>query len=387
MNKRLSVLMVEDNESDIFLMQRILEKGGYEVACEVVDTPGAMRTALLRKKNWDVITSDHSMPNFSSTEALDMAREICPEIPFIILSGEIDINLAVSLMKKGAHDYIQKNEMPLILPAIERALEEVKLRKNQHKAVLALYESEEKFKRLHETAGVGIGYYTPDGVVISYNNLAAQYMGGKPEDYVGKSIYDLFPKASADVYVERLQKAAATDEKQDYEDKVELPKDHKWFLSSFTRILNSTGKVLGVQIISSDITNHKREEESLRESEELFRVMFESSTVGISMVGLDGKYIKVNGTLCNMLGYTKDELMQKNFDEITYSDDKGISDDYYSQLISGKSNIVKFEKRYVRQDGSVIWVLLSSSAIHNKDEKVQYFVTYVQDVSEQKRLR
>lgn len=644
MNKPLHILMVEDHESDILLLHRILEKGGYKVACEVVDTPGAMRTALKRKKNWDVITSDHSMPNFNSTEALALAKEVRPDIPFIILSGEIDINLAVTLMKSGAYDYIQKKEMPLILPAIERTLEEVKLRqeqkrtshalnesenrfkevlensqvasykrnlltsaydyispviaqiigytpdemndfsldtlktlvhpddlaevyrinsesltkkngsaitldyrfkhKNGHyvwvedrytvmrdadgapialigsvsdiserkklekaiqaekttleqaqhiaqlgswewdmvvnkfilsnemyriygldsntydgkpdsllkiihpddldvftksmadnlssgnspsldyrvvlkdgsihtihaegkieldtngkpirmigtvqditeqkKAEEALRESEEKYKRLHETAGVGVGYYSPEGVIFSYNNLAAQHMGGKPEDFVGRSIYELFPKAAADVYMERIQKAAFSEEIQEYEDKVELPGEQIWFLSAFTRILSSSDKVLGIQIISSDISKHKREEETLRESEELFRTMFESSNVGISMVGLDGKFIKVNKTLCSILGYSKEELVEKSFDDITFDVDRGISEVVNSQLISGKSKVVSVEKRYVRKDGQVVWGFSSISAIHNNEGKIQYFVVYTQDISEKK---
>ena len=640
----LNLLMVEDNESDIFILQRTLEKGGFKVACEVVDTSGGMRSALQRKKNWDVITSDHAMLNFSSTEALALAKEIRPEIPFIILSGEIDINLAVTLMKSGAYDYIQKNEMALIVPAIERALEEVKTRKTQKRTSLALdesenrfkevlensqvasykrnlksnsfdylspivstivgytpeemngfslddlvanihpndsesanlfssealinnrgsaiateyrfkhksghyvwlenkysvirdadgtptaligsvsditerkilekaiqaeklnleqaqqlahigswewdmaankvewskemyriydiepetfagnpdsllkvihpddinvfkntmnnnltsgqspsldyrvvhkdgsihflhaegkvefdlagtpirsigtvqdittqkqaedalRESEEKYKKLHETAGVGIGYYSPDGKVISFNNLAAQHMGGNPEDFVRKSIYELFPKAAADLYMDRIQKAVFSEDAQEYEDKVDLPGDQKWFLSTFTRIMNSSNQVIGVQIISSDITKSKQEEEFLRENEELFRTMFESSMMGISLVGINGQFIKMNDAFCDILGFSREELLQKKFADITYEEDKAISEEKYSQLYSGHKQSVNFEKRYVKKDGNVIWACLSISAIHDHDNRVQYFITFTEDITARK---
>ncbi len=121
MSQPLRVLIVDDSGDDATLLQYELGKGGYEVASKVVDTPAAMRAAL-QSQEWDVITSDHAMPQFSAPAALALAKEICPEVPFIIVSGEMDLNLAVSLMREGAQDYIQKRELPLLIPTIEREL-------------------------------------------------------------------------------------------------------------------------------------------------------------------------------------------------------------------------------------------------------------------------
>ena len=90
MDKPLRVLIVEDSEEDAIFLQRALRRGGYEVTCEVVDTPEAMRAALERQ-DWDVITSDHAMPHFSAPAALALAKEVRPDVPFIIVSGEIDL--------------------------------------------------------------------------------------------------------------------------------------------------------------------------------------------------------------------------------------------------------------------------------------------------------
>jgi len=123
--------MVEDSENDISLLRRTLKKGGYNVTCEIVETLAAMRVALKTKKNWDIITSDHSMPYFCAPDALALAKELCPEVPFIILSGEIDRTMVVELIKNGAKAYIQKNEMELILPVIERELKEGEILKSK----------------------------------------------------------------------------------------------------------------------------------------------------------------------------------------------------------------------------------------------------------------
>ena len=128
----------------------------------------------------------------------------------------------------------------------------------------ALRESEEKYRMLHENAGVGIGYYKPDGEVISYNRLAATNMQGKPEDFIGKSIYELFPRQEADFYMDRIKRSLVEESTVEYEDHLYLPSGESWFLSIFARICDSKQNVIGVQIISQNITERKQAEEEIR---------------------------------------------------------------------------------------------------------------------------
>ena len=111
MNQPLRVLIVEDSGADVDLLLRALRRGGYEAAYDVVETPAAMRAALARQ-DWDVITSDHAMPHFSAPAALALAKEVCPDVPFLIVSGEIDLNLAVSLMKGGRRTTSRSGNWP-----------------------------------------------------------------------------------------------------------------------------------------------------------------------------------------------------------------------------------------------------------------------------------
>jgi PAS domain S-box-containing protein len=147
------------------------------------------------------------------------------------------------------------------------------------KAEKALKESEEKYKLLHEHAGVGIGYYSPEGIVLSFNELAASNMSGVKGDFEGKSIYDFFPKEEADFYMNRIKLAANSNEKFKYEDMIPLPPGKLWFLSVFTRVQDFEGNVIGVQIISQDITQRKEIEIKLKHKmDELER--FNEITVG-----------------------------------------------------------------------------------------------------------
>jgi CheY-like chemotaxis protein len=98
----LRVLIVEDSEDDALLLLRELERGGYELIHQRVDTPEAMRRTLAVSGLWDVVLSDWQMPRFSATEALAMLRETDPEVPFVIVSGKVGEEVAVEAMRSGA---------------------------------------------------------------------------------------------------------------------------------------------------------------------------------------------------------------------------------------------------------------------------------------------
>jgi PAS domain S-box-containing protein len=143
--------------------------------------------------------------------------------------------------------------------------------------------SSDEYMLLHQNAGIGIGYYSPDGTVISYNNIAAKHMNGLPEDFAGKSLYDLFSKEEAEFYHNRIKKAILSDEPTVYEDIVKLPVAEKFFLSTFTKIIDNSNNITGVQIISQDITQLKNIQLALSESERNYRNIFENALSGAAI--------------------------------------------------------------------------------------------------------
>lgn len=131
------VLMIEDSETDGFLLERALIRGGLPVKCRRVDTSEAMNAAL-DEERWDVILADHSMPQFSAPEALQIMQQKNLDLPFIIVSGHIEEMTAVLAMKSGAHDYIMKDRLARLVPAVERELREAEMRRAQRECELAL---------------------------------------------------------------------------------------------------------------------------------------------------------------------------------------------------------------------------------------------------------
>jgi PAS domain S-box-containing protein len=128
MGKPLRVLIVEDSEDDMQLMLRELRQGGYDPTYERVETPQTMRAAL-DQQTWDIVLSDYVMPQFSGLAALKLFRERGLDLPFIIVSGHIGEDLAIEAMRAGVHDYLLKDRLGRLGPAVERELFEAEVRR------------------------------------------------------------------------------------------------------------------------------------------------------------------------------------------------------------------------------------------------------------------
>lgn len=153
----LRVLAVEDSDDDVFLLRRQLQNAGYQVDLERVDTHDALLDAL-RKKNWDIVFSDFSMPRFDGMRALKLVREHDRDLPFIIVSGTIGEERAVLLMKQGAQDYVIKGNIARLIPAVERELKEARVRREhrlaqEHIQRLAYYDSLTQLPNRHRLIG------------------------------------------------------------------------------------------------------------------------------------------------------------------------------------------------------------------------------------------
>jgi diguanylate cyclase (GGDEF)-like protein len=130
----LRLLIVEDSGDDTNLLLHALKKGGYDpIQYERVDSGPTMEVALARQK-WDVVVADHNLPRFSSTAALDLLKDNGYDIPFFIVSGSIDEDLAAQAMKAGAQDYVMKDNLTRLCPAIARELREVEVRRDRERA-------------------------------------------------------------------------------------------------------------------------------------------------------------------------------------------------------------------------------------------------------------
>ena len=123
----LRTLLIEDSDDDAVLIVRELRKAGFMVDYRRVDTPGALKDAL-DQSDWDIVITDHNMPEFDSAAAIQQINAYGHDLPIIVVSGSIGEDVAVSAMKSGAHDYIMKDNLTRLAPAVERELREAKNR-------------------------------------------------------------------------------------------------------------------------------------------------------------------------------------------------------------------------------------------------------------------
>ena len=269
MNQLLRVLMVEDSEDDATLLLCVLRREGYEVVYAIVDTPAAMRAAL-ESQEWDVITSDHAMPHFSAPKALELVKKLRPDLPFIIVSGEIDLKSAVSLMKDGAQDYIQKMELPRLVPAIKRVLDEAKIRREHQRVRDTLEISETRYRRLFETAQDGILILDADtGQIQDVNPFLILMLGYAKEEFLGKNLWEI--GAFKDIEVSKtiflkLQKKGYVR----YENLPLKTKKGQQMAVEFVSNVYAVDHTKVIQFNIRDITERKKAEDALQESEKRY---------------------------------------------------------------------------------------------------------------------
>ncbi|MEP7317899.1 MAG: PAS domain S-box protein [Panacibacter sp.] len=144
------------------------------------------------------------------------------------------------------------------------------------------------------------------------------------------------------------------------------------------------GKCIRIYGIVQDIHNEKLKDIQLKQNEEQFRQTFNYAHTGMALVAPDGKWIKVNKSICNIVGYTEDELLKLTFQDITHPDDLGADLDLLQQLIHGEVQSYELEKRYFHKKGHIVWIMLSVSAVKDQFNKPMHFVSQVMDITERK---
>lgn len=262
MTKPLKILAIEDSSIDADLNIRQIEKAGYDVAYVLADNLKDMQTAL-NKGTFDIVLSDHNMPQFSSAGALALLQKYNKDIPFIIVSGAIGEETAVQLMKAGAQDYVMKSNLSRLAPVIERELKDAELRRDKKKSDEKLRQSEERFSQVVEVAGEMIWEADEQMVFLYANPVCELVTGYKPEEMIGKiSFYDLSrPENKEDFKTAVFESFKNRQALKGYIlDCAGKGGDGSILEINATPILNGNGHLRGYRGTCTDITERKRME-------------------------------------------------------------------------------------------------------------------------------
>jgi PAS domain S-box-containing protein len=155
---------------------------------------------------------------------------------------------------------------------------------------------------------------------------------------------------------------------------------------TYTPYRNEQGDISGIVVSARDISHFKHIEEALRVSEEHFRLLFDQSPVGIGIVALDYRLVRVNDAFCRITGYARNELLALSFRDITHPDDTVVSVAQVDRLLTGKIEQFDIDKRYIRKDQQVVWVHLSVRLLRDVEGKRLQYLVAVEDITERKLL-
>jgi CheY-like chemotaxis protein len=188
MKTSLRILNLEDNEDDAALNKAMVSARWPQCELVRVDTRESFVAALEQQK-FDVIFSDYTMPGFSGQDALSLARQKCPETPFLFVSGTIGEDTAIEALKNGATDYVLKHRLMRLIPAVDRALRESDERAERDRAELAMRESEHKYREVFEClADAAFLTDAKSGKIIDTNRCAEKMLGCGRGEILGRKI-------------------------------------------------------------------------------------------------------------------------------------------------------------------------------------------------------
>ena len=303
MNRPLQVLIVEDSENDAALLEIELQRSGYDTHCCQVQTAHEMNTALDRQA-WDLVIADYVMPQFNGLTALALVKGKGLDLPFIIVSGHITDDTAVAAMKAGAHDYVMKDNLARLGPAVDRELREAAVRQERKRSEEKLKEEHTFREAIENSIPAGISAVDLEGCQTYVNPAFCRMVGWSQQELLGRRPpFSYWPPEGLDLITDALGKviqggSAASGIELRFRRRNEERFD---VLLQVTPLKDSFGNITGWVSSASDITERKRAEVRLAAEHAITRILANAQTLeeaapGIVQVLLDGLEVEI-GTL------------------------------------------------------------------------------------------
>jgi PAS domain S-box-containing protein len=410
----ISVLYVDDEEELLELGKLFLEKSGHFRVDTV--TSGDEALQILKSISYDAIVSDYQMPDMDGIEFLKAIRAGFPELPFIIFTGKGREEVVIEAFDNGADFYLQKggNPTPQFLELGHKIIAAVRRRQ----AEKALTDSETRYRNVVEDQTEFISRFLPNNTHVFVNDAYCRYFKKTRDDIIGKKFIPDIPGEEKDLV--RKYFLSLTKEKPiaSIDHRIIIPGGKiRWQRWIDRAIFNDQGILIEYQSVGRDITESKRTEEELRningelqaayeqiaateeelrqnydelnkkeqklrESEENYRRIVETAYEGIWVLDRHFRIIQVNDRMADMLGYQPPEICGRLITDFIHMDD--LPDHEYHASVRRIGIKDRYERRYLRKDGTWLWALVSATPVFN-DEFVGSFAM-VTDISERKRV-
>jgi PAS domain S-box-containing protein len=382
--EEIHILVIEDVPTDVVMINHELRRGRMNFRSKRVET----RDAFLRELEQnppDVILSDHGLPSFDGFTALAIAKDKCPDVPFIFVTSALGESVTIQTFESGATDYVLKSQLSNLVPTIERALREAEERVNHREAERALRESEERFRMLVEgVKDYAIVMLDPQGRITSWNAGAEWMIGYRAEEILGQHFSRFYTAEDVQKHQPEQALRTAAAEGRHEEENWRTRKGGSKFRANvvLTALRDERGQLRGFANVTRNITERIKVQDALRESEQRFRLLVEG-VVDYAIYTLDpeGRVTLWNNGGERLMGYSAEEIIGQPFARLYTREDR--EQHKPEEILREAATHGRFEEEgwRVRKDGSRFLANTLTTAVHDDAGQLCGFSRISRDVT------
>lgn len=364
----LKILTLEDSDQDAELILYVLRKSDLRFEIERTETKDMFFQKLV-EFNPDLVLADNTLPQFSGIEALELARECYPQVPFILVTGTVSDEFAVSVIKRGADDYILKDRLERLPSAIKAILKQRLGERQRMEAIQKLVESEAKYRTLVEQAFDGILVYEQGGRIVDCNESMCRYSGYSPDELKELTIGQLFFAGEALTrHLDPVVQGGAS-------------------LFDYCTLKNKTGGGVDMEFVTKrlpnscymtvgrDISKRKEAERKLVESEENLKAIFENASEGFILVDENGlvRAFNKNAKINLLLNLEKEIQVGMSMQELVAADRKQFFNDVVARVMAGLT--IEDDRFYPGTGINGVWINYTLNPVRKAGKIVGLCIT------------
>jgi len=383
----LRLLMLEDDSADAELELATLARAGFECETRRVETREAFEEALAAGR-WDAVIADYSLPAFTGTEALVIARARDPILPFILISGTLGEERALEAVRAGATDYVLKQNLARLAPALRRALAEHRARLEHFATQHALEASERRYRGIVEDQSELICRMTPGGALTFVNRAFCRYFGLAPGELVGTSFLERLPDEAHAVARDAWSNLTAANALLEVEHRANDASGRlRWQRWSVRGLLDEAGRLVEIQAVGRDVTKLATAMDALRASEARIERVLRGSIDGFWDWDLGKNRVYYSPRFREQLGFAETDSFTSefSFQEFLHPDDAPrVLQALRRSVDDGQAFREEFRLRCT--NGAHVWFFGRGERLPGADGGAPHFVGSITEITDRKRI-
>lgn len=369
MKTLLRALLAEDDPDDARLIVDALNQAGFEVSFERVETEAALRAALASGQ-WDVVLCDFTLPELDGANATRIATAIVPEVPVIVVTGTIGEERLADTMRLGARDFVLKQKLERLGPAVRRELTAAQARRDRRELEVRLRNEQDRFRVLIEKSADAVTILARDGRTLYGSPSAEQVLGYAGEEFAGREVFAFIHPDDIAAAKRQLAEVMTAPQRVVTGELRCLRKDGacRWVEYSGTNLLEDPN-VGGIVVNYRDVTERKLALDALQASERIYRAIGESIDYGVWICAPDGTNTYASESFLKLVGLTQHQCSNFGWGDVLHPADAAGTIAAWKECVRTGANW-DIEHRFRGVDGKWHPVLARGVPVHDEHGKV-----------------